>query len=262
MKIIYLHGWGGTRNDAKLKILSKFGDEVKYPVIEYNKNKNLINTVADWLHNPETIIIGSSFGGYIAYYASVYAGKPALLINPSFFLKDGGELRPENWNHYEKEKHFIISKKDEILDIRRTLKFLNEIKISDENVTIYEDLTHRIPLDVFDNAFTEFRNKYFNIYKEEKEKKKKFLEEEKAKKIAAGFDPAEWWTLGSKPKSSKKQTKQIYDAPDIPPSYIGHFGNTITEQVPTETMLEASERQMEDIARQHDDMLDEGLLEF
>lgn len=199
MKIIYLHGWGGTSDEAKNNILKKFGDKVECPIIEYNRIKNIINIVSDWLSAPETIIIGTSFGGYIAYYASVYTEKPALLINPAFYLKDGGELRPDNCQHSPNHKHFLISKKDEVIDVRKTLKFLNEIKVPVENVNIYENLTHQIPLDVFDNAFTEFRNESFNIFQ------KKNIEEELSKKAYELYTSEEWYTVKAKKYRKSRQ---------------------------------------------------------
>jgi len=175
MRIIYLHGWDGKRDEIKRKILSKFGDEVDYPHINYKSSKNIINLFADKLRQPETIIIGTSFGGYIAYYASSYSDTPALMINPTLFFKNGGELRPDCNGQSIKDKHFIVSAKDEIIDVKKTLKFFNEIKVDTSNVKIFEDLGHEIPIEVFDSIFSEFRNNCQKRFMKEAIEKKEML---------------------------------------------------------------------------------------
>jgi hypothetical protein len=74
------------------------------------------------------------------------------------------------------DKQIIISEKDNEIDVKRVLKFLKESGY-DSQINLYGDLGHHIPLDIFENIFTEFREKYkdftFEKPTEEKYSKKK-----------------------------------------------------------------------------------------
>ncbi len=192
MKILYLHDWCDVVDEAIYKVLAKFGDEVQYQKIDYRNARNLIPCISNILHKDRnSLIVGYSFGAYIAYYASTYSETPSLLINPSFYFKNGGELHPEKCDYSFTDKTFIISMKDETLDIRKTLKFLRDTNVPESNVKLYDDLTHTMPIEIFDKEFTEFRNKYiererlYNTIENELEKKKKLfkIEQEKKKEL-------------------------------------------------------------------------------
>lgn len=165
MKITYFHGRGESFDETKYKILSKFGDEVLYPDINFN-DKNLISNFSQSIE--PSLIVGSSMGGYIGYHVSNMLSCPALLINPSIFFKSGAEFRPNDNIRIDQRKHFIISQKDEIIDIKRTLKFLNEFNFKDDSIKIHNEL---ISLDVFEKEFNVFREKYINFSNEQTRKR-------------------------------------------------------------------------------------------
>jgi predicted esterase YcpF (UPF0227 family) len=167
MRVIYFQGWKEIFSDAKYKILLKFGDDVYYPEINYQNSKNLINFFSNDIHGSEipTLIVGGSLGGYFAYHVSNIICCPALIFNPTFYFKNGGDIRPNviSSSNPDQQKQFIISLKDEYLDVKRTLKFFKECNFDENKIKIYEDLDHQIPLDVFENDFSEFRENYKNI---------------------------------------------------------------------------------------------------
>jgi predicted esterase YcpF (UPF0227 family) len=174
MKIVYFHGWNGIYDENRAKILGKFGDEVYYPNINYQHDKNLIHSYSGDLSKGDapTLIVGSSLGGYLAFHVSNIIRCPSLIINPSFFLKNGSELRP-NFSLMENyDKQIIISGKDEEIDVKRVLKFLKEVGY-DSQINIYSELSHHVPLDIFENIFIEFREKYKNFVFEKPRDEKK-----------------------------------------------------------------------------------------
>jgi len=180
MRIVYFHGWGGHYNEVKAKILAKFGDEVYFPEIDYSNSRNLIQYYYNELcGNTPQLIVGTSLGGYLGFYVSNLLKCPSLLINPALFLKGGVELRPstDSMSHNFKEKEIIFSGKDEEIDVKRCIKSLKELGY-DEQIKIYDHLTHQILLgdcmffDVFENCFTEFREKYKDFKPEIQEPKK------------------------------------------------------------------------------------------
>ena len=174
MRIVYFHGWGGHYNEVKAKILAKFGDEVYFPEIDYSNSRNLIQYYYNELcGNTPQLIVGTSLGGYLGFYVSNLLKCPSLLINPALFLKGGVELRPstDSMSHNFKEKEIIFSGKDEEIDVKRCIKSLKELGY-DKQIKIYDHLTHQIPIDVFENCFTEFREKYKDFKPEIQELKK------------------------------------------------------------------------------------------
>ncbi len=190
MRIAYFHGWGGHFNEVKHKILSKFGDEVYYPEIDYTNHRNLISAYANELFgssNP-TLIVGTSLGGYMGFHISNIVRCPALLINPAFFSKSGGELKPNSnsTNNDDYSKQFIFSLKDEEVDVKRCIKMLKEFKYEDAQIKLYPDLTHQIPIDVFENEFSEFREKFkdFKGFEQDKPRKSKSPYDEAKLKVS------------------------------------------------------------------------------
>ena len=202
MRIIYLSGWGSHIDESIHKILSKFGDEVIYPEIDYQNSRNLINAYANLAYNTSkpTLIIGTSLGAYIGYHISNIGQSPALLFNPTLFFKSGGELRPNNSStgYDYLNKQFVFSMKDDEIDLKRTFKYLKEVKYEDENIKIYDDI-NQIPLDIFENEFNSFREKYkdFGLKKEED------FEESLKESIEKG----EWSPTGKVYKAPKKKTE-------------------------------------------------------
>lgn len=170
MKIIYFQGWGEKFDEKKFKILSKFGDEILYPNINYENDKNIISNYVN-SDNRYSLIVGNSIGAYMAFYISNLIHRPSLLFNPTFFLKNGTDILPwgDILNHIEnKNIKIILSLKDEKLNFKKTLQYLNTLKLNDE-IKIYNELYHDIPLDIFEKEFEEFRKRYENIDRKEKE---------------------------------------------------------------------------------------------
>lgn len=178
MRIIYLHGWGERYNEELEKILSKFGDEVFFPTIDYQNNTNLISSLANEAYSKKvpTLIVGRLLGGYFAYHISNMIQFPSLLFDPLFFFKNGGEIKPNYGYDKNYDKMFIFSGKNEDMDIRRTLKFLKENDIKESEVKIYDDIKN-IPLDLMEKEFSEFREKFKDFKIEEKQSKKKSKED-------------------------------------------------------------------------------------
>ena len=179
MRIFYLHGWGGHYDENKAKILAKFGDEVYYPTINYQSNRGLISMYANEVYSSSvpTLIVGTSMGGYIGFHIANIVRCPALLINPAFYFRSGGELHPSPncmANDFL-EKEIVFSSKDEEIDTKRSIKYLKDLGY-DNQIKIAEGLSHQIPLDVFENLFTEFREKFKDFKGNQNDEKKESTE--------------------------------------------------------------------------------------
>lgn len=193
MRIIYFHGWNEHFDETKNKILSKFGDEVHFPDIYYSTYKNLIGSYTNEIFGKKnsTLIVGDSLGGYMAYHISNICKCPALLFNPTFFFKNGGELHPNGNSEGNTclDKNIILSLNDEEIDIKRTLKLLKESGF-DSQIKIFDSLTHQIPIDIFENEFSIFRETY-KYHKGEDQKKSKKL----SSTISVSEEDQRWWEV-------------------------------------------------------------------
>ena len=83
MKILYLHGLESKLGQEKRAILEIFGD-VSAPDLDYFNNPEAIESILNTYEKEGIeVVIGSSMGGFAAYYVSTILKKPDLLFNPA-----------------------------------------------------------------------------------------------------------------------------------------------------------------------------------
>jgi hypothetical protein len=180
MKIVYVQDKDEkTISQEKLKILSMFGDEIFIPKIFYNE-RNAIQGLYEELsrNNDFILLIGEYFGAYIAFYTSNLTQNPALIFNPTFFYKNGGELKSE-FNRHCYYKKIILSAKHPVLDTKRTFKYLKDVGY-DNKIKVFEHETPDIPIEIYKSTFVDFYETYkmyVNPNKEGKDEiRKKYLQ--------------------------------------------------------------------------------------
>lgn len=102
MNVIYIHGLDSDANSTKGKLLEaychKYDSDIKVLRPDLNKTpdqvfkqilslieglKNQITIKDEQLESSNTVLIGSSLGGYFSTLISNHTGSPALLLNPS-----------------------------------------------------------------------------------------------------------------------------------------------------------------------------------
>ena len=96
MNIIYIHGLDSDANSIKDSLLEEYcrqydpdikvlrPDLNKTPDQVFDQMLSLIDSVASKnSHDQNTVLVGSSLGGYFATLLSNHTGCPALLLNPS-----------------------------------------------------------------------------------------------------------------------------------------------------------------------------------
>lgn len=201
MKIVYFQGWGEHFDESKFKIFSKFGDEVFYPEINYQNSRNIINSYVNEICRDDTfsLIVGDSIGAYISFHISNIINRPSLLINPTFFLKNGVDLKPSHRSTGDvyKDKKVILSSKNDEIDFKRTLKFVSSLNL-DEEIKIYNDFSQKMPLDILEIEFSEFREKYKDLERKEKERRSKSNKKETNDFFdSVAANPGEYWDPSS-----------------------------------------------------------------
>ncbi|MBH0007163.1 YqiA/YcfP family alpha/beta fold hydrolase [Psychrobacter sp. SWN149] len=92
MNIIYIHGLDSDANSTKGVLLEKYCQQYHPDISVYRPDLNsapeqvfeqLVKLVTQLSRDAETVLIGSSLGGYFSTLVSNHTGCAALLLNPS-----------------------------------------------------------------------------------------------------------------------------------------------------------------------------------
>lgn len=161
MYILYIHGLDSKLSPEKREILQKFGQVVS-PDINYYENPDAIDSILQEVEEEEIdLVIGSSIGGFAAYYVSSALGKPALLFNPALRERSVKQNIPNLSARSGMMKQFVLGAKDDVVDPADTLEFIAEhfTKFSGLHLYLRPELTHNIPLDVFEEEVASFVKK-------------------------------------------------------------------------------------------------------
>lgn len=158
MNILYIHGLDSKLSPEKKAILSQFG-HVSSPDINYYTNPSAIDSILQEIKGRNIdVVIGSSIGGFAAYYVSLAIEKPALMFNPALKKRSVAQEVPTFSRRSVDLKLFILGAQDEVVDPAHTLGFLSLAfnEFTDYHIHIRPELTHNIPLDVFENEVASF----------------------------------------------------------------------------------------------------------
>lgn len=151
MNILYIHGLNGSLTPEKRAVLESYG-QVFAPSLVYQNDPDTIQTVADTFKNSDIdIIIGSSMGGFAAFYLCRMLQVPGLLFNPALAERSVAQHIPETPDSNNSFLKIVLGAKDATVNPKQTLEFLGHGFHQPQNYTISvrHDLEHRIPLPVF-----------------------------------------------------------------------------------------------------------------
>ena len=87
MKILNIHGYKGSAENAAFSALKALGQEVISPQTDYDRAEpkalldGFIKTAKD---SRAEMVAGTSYGGFFAALVSIGTGLPAVLVNPCF----------------------------------------------------------------------------------------------------------------------------------------------------------------------------------
>lgn len=161
MQILYIHGLDSKLSPEKKEILQKFG-EVLSPDLNYYDNPDAIDSVLQEVEEEKIdVVIGSSIGGFAAYYVSSELGKPALLFNPALKERSVNQNIPNPNSKSPMMKQVVLGAKDDVVDPVDTLEFIakNHYSFTGLYLHLRPELTHNIPLDVFEEEVSSFIEK-------------------------------------------------------------------------------------------------------
>ena len=157
-KTLYIHGLDSSINQKKIEVIQHHS-ETAYLNINYYEEKNTYRILSNLIKKENVnCIIGSSFGGMLAYWLGKEHRIPSLLFNPGF----GKE---KIINSFEKNnlncpyKLIILGENDTIVLPQSVLNFIN--KMNEKNYDLFKipKLGHRIDLNTFEKTVNDFYKK-------------------------------------------------------------------------------------------------------
>lgn len=157
-KTLYIHGLDSTIKQGKIEIIEEYSTAV-YLNVNYYEEKNTYIILSNLIEKENVnCIIGSSFGGMLAYWLGKKYNIPSLLFNPGF----GKE---KIINSFEKKSlnypynFIILGENDTIVRPQSVLDFIN--KMNEKNYDIFKipKLGHRIDLNTFEKTVNDFYKK-------------------------------------------------------------------------------------------------------
>lgn len=151
-EIIYLHGLESKQGGPKVDFLATKGF-VHAPSIDYENFT--YNDFYDLLHyvSSDSIIMGSSMGGYLADIIASHKGCTALLFNPALHSRSL-KIDPNiKYDYNYANKIVVLGEEDEVIDPITTKAMLD----GTERIEMIEKMGHQTPLNIFIDIY----NKYF-----------------------------------------------------------------------------------------------------
>ncbi|MCF8366093.1 MAG: hypothetical protein K9H16_09940 [Bacteroidales bacterium] len=167
MKTLYIHGLDSHPVPEKLDILEKAGLEVVALHINYrteNKAYHILKKYAE--EQAVEFLVGSSLGGYIAYWLAQDLGLPCLLFNPAMSYRDSlDEHLPEIINRLCPARFVVIGAFDDIVEPEDSINYFRDQDDGEcyQRVLVCEWLEHQIDFNSFEELLC-WALKSFKLY--------------------------------------------------------------------------------------------------
>ncbi|PHR86031.1 MAG: hypothetical protein COA80_19980 [Leeuwenhoekiella sp.] len=152
MTILYLHGLESKLSAAKKAVLEQYSS-VLAPDLDYYKNPDAVQQVYEtYKSQPIDYVMGSSMGGFAAFYLGRAFDKPVLLFNPALVKRSVAQNIPVFKTPSSGFGQVVLGGKDTVVNPADTLRFLgDQLKAGfDYHLHLRAEVGHRTPLDVFE----------------------------------------------------------------------------------------------------------------
>lgn len=153
-KAIYLHGLNSYPIPEKVSMLEEAGFEVYAPDLDFRNNSNLFHELKnDILEQDIRFLVGSSLGGYTAFWLAEDLGLPCLLFNPAMtYVDHDNEYVPEIEIGKCPARFVVIGAYDDVIDPQENLRFFRDVDYGDcyQRLIVCEWLGHQIDFQSFE----------------------------------------------------------------------------------------------------------------
>lgn len=117
MRILYIHGLDSAPNADRMGWLEQQGHQVYALHLDYRMQPNAFDILAKELEQRQAdYLVGSSLGGYLAYWLGERYGLPVLIYNPAMHLSIEGLGLPEIQELRCPRRHIVLGAQDERVD--------------------------------------------------------------------------------------------------------------------------------------------------
>ena len=167
IKGLYIHGLDSSPLPEKLAIMEQAGISVSALHINYRENKNAYNELKNEILKKDIeFIIGSSFGGMLAYWLSEEFGISALLFNPAMLYQSVKVNLPQISSYKCPLRLVVIGEKDDVIDPIGNKHFFAQRENDEliQKVIQCSWLGHSIDFQTFDEMIS-WGVKNFSIWK-------------------------------------------------------------------------------------------------
>ena len=150
--IIYFHGLGSSLSLEKRKALELYG-KVTAPTYDYRNPEVLEQIKKSFTCVDNSIIIGSSFGGYLTNLFSTRYNIPSLLFNPALAVQSiPGLTTLDNQTESKNNNlsYFVLGKQDTVVSAEASLLYIDKYIKGTKTIAIEPNLEHRIPQEIFE----------------------------------------------------------------------------------------------------------------
>jgi len=154
LKTLYIHGLDSFPVPEKIEILRKADLEVIAPQINYRTRDDSYYVLKDLaIQNEIEFVIGSSLGGYIAFWLAEDLGIPCLLFNPAMtYQRLFGKYLPPIPHLHCPERYVVIGALDETVNPVKNRRFFQKLDTTNcyQRVIVCEWLPHQIDFTTFE----------------------------------------------------------------------------------------------------------------
>jgi hypothetical protein len=154
LKTLYIHGCDSFPVPEKIQILRNAGLEVTAPHIDYRIQPDLYQFLKETIISENLeFLIGSSLGGFTAFWLAEDLGLPCLLFNPAMSFGDLFKKQlPEISNRLCPARFVVIGAKDETVDPTINKAFFESIETKSclQRVIVCQWLGHQIDFTTFE----------------------------------------------------------------------------------------------------------------
>jgi len=162
IRTLYIHGLDGSPLPEKLKIMEQAGLEVSALHLDYRNNKKVYSELAVLIKEKNIeLLIGSSFGGMLAFWLGEEFGIPVLLFNPAMLYQSITVDVPEIKDFRCPLRMIVLGEKDDVVNPKENKVFFakQERNHLTQKVLTCSWLAHSIDFQTFDEmVFWAVRN--------------------------------------------------------------------------------------------------------
>ncbi|MCF6242919.1 MAG: hypothetical protein L3J74_16445 [Bacteroidales bacterium] len=153
IKTLYLHGLESNPLPEKNAIMEQAGMKLSAPKLNYYENKSVYSEMKELIKENEIeFIVGSSFGGMLAYWLGEDLGIPVLLFNPAVIKKYDFFEYPQINDFSCPLRMIVIGEKDDVINPQENKSFFmkKERKGLNQKILTCNWLGHSIDFQTFD----------------------------------------------------------------------------------------------------------------